>query len=106
MLRCGMQLVYLRSMSTLSAPAILAAPVQGLPNKSFGSVYPEDIRWLPYPALGKNAQSALIVGDPSMPAPYVIRVKVLAGMKLMPHIHFEDRVYTVISGVFYIGLGK
>jgi quercetin dioxygenase-like cupin family protein len=23
----------------------------------------------------------------------------------MPHAHPEDRVYTVISGVFYIGLG-
>ena len=27
------------------------------------------------------------------------------GEKLMPHKHPEDRVYTVISGVFYIGLG-
>jgi uncharacterized RmlC-like cupin family protein len=27
------------------------------------------------------------------------------GEKLMPHKHQEDRVYTVISGVFYIGLG-
>jgi len=26
-------------------------------------------------------------------------------VKLMPHRHPEDRVYTVISGVFYIGLG-
>lgn len=26
-------------------------------------------------------------------------------MKLMPHRHPEDRVYTFISGVFYIGLG-
>jgi quercetin dioxygenase-like cupin family protein len=26
-------------------------------------------------------------------------------LKLMPHRHPEDRVYTVISGVFYIGLG-
>jgi hypothetical protein len=25
---------------------------------------------------------------------------------LMPHWHPEDRVYTVISGIFYIGLGK
>ncbi len=24
----------------------------------------------------------------------------------MPHKHPEDRIYTVISGVFYIGLGK
>ena len=27
------------------------------------------------------------------------------GVKLMPHRHSEDRVYTVISGVFHIGLG-
>jgi hypothetical protein len=35
----------------------------------------------------------------------VIRVKVPGGVKLMPHTHPEDRVYTVISGVFYIGIG-
>ena len=34
-----------------------------------------------------------------------IRVRVPRGVKLMPHRHPEDRVYTVISGVFYIGLG-
>jgi uncharacterized RmlC-like cupin family protein len=27
------------------------------------------------------------------------------GEKLMPHKHPEDRVYTVISGIFHIGLG-
>jgi len=35
----------------------------------------------------------------------VVRVKVPSGVKLMPHWHHEDRVYTVMSGVFYIGLG-
>ena len=35
----------------------------------------------------------------------MISVKVPSGVKLMPHRHPEDRVYTVISGVFYIGLG-
>jgi quercetin dioxygenase-like cupin family protein len=39
------------------------------------------------------------------PDGYTIRVKVPHGEKLMPHKHPEDRVYTVISGVFYIGLG-
>jgi len=39
------------------------------------------------------------------PGPYMIRVKVPSGVKLMPHRHPEDRVYTVMSGVFYIGLG-
>src|SRR5215471_11916722 len=38
--------------------------------------------------------------------PYTIRVKVPRGVKLMPHRHPEDRIYTVISGVFYIGLGN
>jgi quercetin dioxygenase-like cupin family protein len=27
-------------------------------------------------------------------------------VQLMPHRHPEDRVYTVISGIFYIGLGE
>ena len=27
------------------------------------------------------------------------------GTKMMPHKHPEDRIYTVMSGVFYIGLG-
>ena len=79
-------------MSTLPVPA------QGLPNKSFASVRPEDIQWMPYPAIGKEGHTAVIVGTPSMPAPYVVRVKVGSGMKLMPHIHPEDRIYTVISG--------
>ena len=35
----------------------------------------------------------------------MIRVKVPSGVKLMPHSHQEDRVYTVMSGVFYIGRG-
>jgi quercetin dioxygenase-like cupin family protein len=39
------------------------------------------------------------------PGPYVIRVKAPSGVKLMPHKHPEDRIYTVMSGVFYIGLG-
>ena len=28
------------------------------------------------------------------------------GVKLMPHLHSENRIYTVISGVFYVGVGE
>ena len=48
---------------------------------------------------------AVLVGQPSEPGPYVIRVKMASGAKLMPHRHPEDRIYTVMSGVFYVGLG-
>jgi hypothetical protein len=33
------------------------------------------------------------------------RVKVPSGVKPTPHRHQEDQIYTVMSGVFYIGLG-
>ena len=66
---------------------------------------PEQIDWKPFPAFPPTARLAVVVGEPTKPGPYVIRVKVPSGVKLMPHRHPEDRIYTVISGVFYIGLG-
>jgi quercetin dioxygenase-like cupin family protein len=72
---------------------------------SFRSILPEDIDWQPFPAFPPSARLAVVVGHPSEPGPYVVRVKVPAGVRLMPHRHQEDRVYTVISGVFYIGRG-
>jgi quercetin dioxygenase-like cupin family protein len=71
----------------------------------FKSILPEDIDWKPFPAFPPSVRLAVVVGTPSDPAPYTIRVKVPCGVKLMPHKHPEDRVYTVLSGVFYIGLG-
>ena len=72
----------------------------------FRSVLPEDVEWGPFAAFPPSARLAIVVGEPTEPGPYVIRVKVPAGVKLMPHRHPEDRVYTVISGVFYIGVGE
>ena len=71
----------------------------------FKAILPEHIEWRPFPAFPNGAQLAVVVGDPTKPAPYLTRVKVPASMKLMPHKHSEDRIYTVMSGVFYIGFG-
>ena len=71
----------------------------------FRSVLPDDIDWRPFAAFPPSVRLAVIVGQPSQNAPYTIRVKVPHGVRLMPHRHPEDRVYTVMSGVFYIGLG-
>jgi quercetin dioxygenase-like cupin family protein len=72
---------------------------------AFKSVLAEDLDWKPFPAFPSSVRLAVVVGIPSEHAAYTIRVKVPHGVKLMPHRHPEDRVYTVISGVFYIGLG-
>jgi hypothetical protein len=67
---------------------------------------PERVVWQSFPAFPPPARLAVVVGDLAAAAPYVVRVKVPADVTLMPHIHHEDRVYTVISGVFYIGVGE
>ena len=72
----------------------------------FKPTLPEDLDWEPFPAFPPSARLAVVVGQTSEPAPYVVRVKLPSGVKLMPHRHHEDRVYTVMSGVFYIGLGE
>jgi uncharacterized RmlC-like cupin family protein len=72
----------------------------------FRSVLPEAIAWEPFPSFPPTARLAVVVGDTSQPGSYVVRVKVPADVRLMPHIHHEDRVYTVMSGVFYIGRGE
>ncbi len=72
----------------------------------FGAVLPEDVDWQPFPSFPPAARLAVVVGDPAQAAPYVVRVKLPSGVRLMPHRHREDRVYTVMSGVFYIGTGE
>jgi hypothetical protein len=72
----------------------------------FGAVLSEDVDWQPFPSFPPAARLAVVVGDPSRAAPYVVRVKLPSGVRLMPHRHREDRVYTVMSGVFYIGVGE
>jgi len=71
----------------------------------FRALLSEDIDWKPFAAFPPSARLAVVAGDPSRPGPYTIRIRLPGGVKLMPHRHPEDRVYTVISGVFYIGLG-
>lgn len=71
----------------------------------FKAILSEDADWKAFAAFPRPVRLAVLVGEPSQPGPYVIRVRVPHGVKLMPHRHPEDRVYTVISGIFYIGVG-
>ncbi len=72
----------------------------------FRSVLPEDVDWKPSSEFPPSARLAVLFGEPTQPGLYTIRVKVPSGEKLMPHRHPEDRLYTVISGLFYIGRGE
>jgi quercetin dioxygenase-like cupin family protein len=90
-----------RKRDVLKEPARPHQPGQA----TFRPILAEDVEWKPFAAFPPEACLAVLVGQPSEQGPYTIRVKVPHGVKLMPHRHPEDRIYTVISGVFYIGLG-
>jgi len=66
----------------------------------------EDIEWKSFAAFPSGAQMAILAGDPAKAGLYVIRVRLSADVRMMPHRHVEDRIYTVVSGVFYIGVGE
>jgi quercetin dioxygenase-like cupin family protein len=72
----------------------------------FRVIRSEDMEWKAFPAFPPDARLAVLVGEPTKAGPYVIRVRFPGGGKIMPHKHPEDRIYTVISGVFYVGLGE
>lgn len=63
------------------------------------------MEWKSFAAFPASVRLAVIAGQPSEAELFTIRVKVPGGTKLMPHQHSEDRIYTVIAGVFYIGVG-
>ncbi|MGO9885146.1 MAG: hypothetical protein ACLP4R_04935 [Solirubrobacteraceae bacterium] len=59
----------------------------------FRSVLPKEINWKPFPAFPPSGRLAIIVGDPTEPGLYTIRVKLLSGVKLMSHWHPEGRIH-------------
>ncbi|MCF6132904.1 cupin domain-containing protein [Flavobacterium wongokense] len=83
-----------------------SSSAQGMSSKEFNSINPEKITWKSFPAFPDKVKLAVLVGNPAKTEPFIVRVKVPDGEKIMPHVHPEDRIYTVISGVFYIGIGE
>lgn len=88
---------------------LMAKPIQtrSTPADQFGfkAILDEDIEFKAFASLPAPVRLAVIVGEPSKPGLYTIRVKVPGGVRIPPHRHTETRIYTVLSGVFYIGLG-
>jgi uncharacterized RmlC-like cupin family protein len=69
------------------------------------SILPNELEWKAFSALPPTVHLAVQIVEPSQPGRCVTRVTVGSGVKLMAHRHPEDRIYTVMSGVFHIALG-
>ncbi len=67
-------------------------------------ILPQEIH---YKAMGSGAETAVLYGDPTKAGLYVMRLRLPAGAKVLPHIHPEEvRTLTVISGTLYFGFGE
>src|SRR5262245_62810191 len=70
-------------------------------------VSPHDIKWGdPPPVFEKGASFAVISGDPGKSGTFVVRLKMPAGYKIMPHWHPTDEHVTVLAGTFALGMGE
>lgn len=58
------------------------------------------------PNLLPGGEFVVLAGTPGAAGPYAFRVRLPAGFKVMPHSHPDDRLYTVLSGTWTIGLGS
>jgi anti-sigma factor ChrR (cupin superfamily) len=83
-----------------------AAGVWQQPNRPGGVVIlkPGEVQWIDYPGR-PGVKMAIIEGDLSKPAPFMMRVKFPAGFKLPPHTHPAVEHTTVLSGELRLGYG-
>lgn len=96
-------------------PALLLAQTSSAPKKAPAKaagpapvvVTPDKIQWGPAPPIFQpGAQFAVLAGDPGKPGPFVVRLKLPDGYKIMPHWHPTPENVTVISGEFHVGMGE
>ena len=70
-------------------------------------VTPDAIRWVNGPAsLPTGARVAVLEGDPSKEGPFVLRVRLPDGARILPHTHPRDERVTVLRGTLYLGVGE
>ena len=97
------------STSILSLCAgMLLLPVTAVSGDSMASgvmLAPDEIEWVDNPRV-PGLGLARIVGSAKKPGPFVHRVKFPAGRIVQAHSHPDDRTYTVLSGIWYIGWGE
>jgi uncharacterized RmlC-like cupin family protein len=67
---------------------------------------PAEMKWGAQGGLAMAGMEQVnLVGNPSEPGPYTLRLKFPAGYKLAPHMHPDSREVTILSGTWFTGYG-
>jgi quercetin dioxygenase-like cupin family protein len=71
------------------------------------AITPSEMKWEAQGGLAMAGMEQVnLVGNPSKPGPYTLRLKFPAGYKLAPHTHPDYREVTILSGTWYTGYGE
>ena len=85
----------------LSTVAVAQTPVADVM-----ALTPSEMQWGAQGGLALPGMEQLnLVGNPTKPGPYTIRLKFPAGYKLAPHTHPDSREVTILSGTWYTAYG-
>src|SRR5882724_12144914 len=64
------------------------------------------LKWGPAPAVfPMGARMAVVSGDPSKAAPFVVELAMPSGYKIPPHFHPTDEIVEVKKGTLLVGMG-
>ena len=68
---------------------------------------PSEMKWSAQGGLAlPGLEQTTLIGDPSKPGPYTIRLTFSAGFKVAPHTHPDSREVTILSGTWYTCYGE
>lgn len=68
-------------------------------------ILPDTLGWGSPPNM-PGIQGAWIVGTEKKPGPYLLRVRLAPGARILPHTHPDERNTTVLAGTIYVGFGE
>ena len=70
------------------------------------AITPTEMTWTSQGGLAAPGMEQFnLVGDPSKPGPYTLRLKFPKGYRIAPHTHPDAREVTILSGTFATGYG-
>jgi hypothetical protein len=75
------------------------------PHGGHRMIMPDDLKWSDVPSLPPGAKIAVIEGPLNEAVPFTFRIKLPANYRIPAHWYPTIEQVTVISGVFYMGVG-
>lgn len=75
------------------------------PDAGHRMIEAKDLKWADVPSLPAGAKIAVIEGPMNEAVPFTVRLRFPENYRIPAHVHPAAERVTVLSGVFYMGLG-